>query len=176
MAIPKTNIGTVLPTNYIWDIQELQSIDLDPKFKELLIRLYQNLNIMAVTVNNKDTGVYQRNEFATNQTYFPNPANNSSTVQGPSNRQVLRQTYMRSNVAGADAFNHNITVTANTTFTRIYGVGNDTTGNNYYPFPWASAAGATNVELKVNATQVVITNNSGITFTTVYIVVEYLQS
>ena len=176
MAMPKTNVGTVLPTNYVWDIQELQSIDLDPKFKELLIRLYQNLNIMALTVNNKDTGIYQLNEFSTNQTYFPNPANNSTTPQTASTRQVLRWTYLIPNLGAVATVPHNIAITANTTFVKIYGVANDTAGKRYYPLPWASAAGLTNIEVVVNATNIVITNNSGLTFAIAYIVLEYLQS
>jgi hypothetical protein len=175
MAAP-SNQGASLPSNYIWDIQEIQQVNVDPRLKELLIRLYQNLNIMALTINMKDTAIYQLIEVMNGQSYFPNPLNNSTTPVAASNRTVFRKTFLINNMGASATILHNITVTSLTTFTRIYGVANDTSGNNYYPIPWASAAGATNIEIKVNATQIVITNNSTITFSTVYVVLEYIQT
>ena len=178
MAVSQSNqVGAFVPTNFIWDVQQLQQVDIkSPEFKELLVRMYQNIGLMAEVLNVKTTGQFPLAETVDGNLYFPNPANNSSTVAYPAERQEFRQTYLRTNVAGAVAFNHNITITPKTTFTRIYATANDIVGNNYYPIPWASAAGATNIEIKVNATQVVITNNSGITFDIVYVVLAYLQS
>lgn len=171
-----SQISAQIPTNFIWDMQQLQQTDADPKLKELLIRMYQNLGLMATVLNVKSTGQYPLMETVNSELYFPNPANNSSTAAYPAQRQVLRQTYLITNLAGAAAINHNIFITAKTTFTRIQACASDTVGKNYYSIPWASAAGATNIEIKVNATQIVITNNSGITFQVCYVVLEYIQN
>ena len=40
--------GAYAPTTFIWDVEQLQHIEVtSPEFKELLVRLYQNLNLMA---------------------------------------------------------------------------------------------------------------------------------
>lgn len=178
-----TQYGAFVNTTSVWDVQQLQQVDVtSPEFKELLVRLYQNVNNIALILNIKDTGMYQTSEFVNGQLFFPNPNNSSMTAAYPANRQIFRKVINFPQVlgvalgAGATAINHNINVTAATTFTRIYGVANDTAGNNYYPLPWASAAGATNIEVVVNATQVVVTNNSGITFDFCYVILEYIQS
>ena len=75
-----TQYGAFVPNTFIWDVQQLQQVDLNsPEFKELLVRLYQNLNLMANVINVKETGMYPLEEFNTGNSWFPNPANNSST-------------------------------------------------------------------------------------------------
>jgi len=56
----------------------------------------------------------------------------------------------------------------------MYGVGNDTVGFNYYPFD--SSGVGNNIEIIGNATQITVTNHTGITFNVTYIVVEFLKN
>ena len=75
-----TQYGAFVPNTFIWDVQQLQQVDLNsPEFKELLVRLYQNLGLMCDVLNIKDTGMYQVTELVNGQLFFSNPANNSST-------------------------------------------------------------------------------------------------
>src|SRR5271157_1512774 len=83
--------GVYLPTTFIWDVSQLQRVDVNSKeFKELLIRMYQNLTNMATAINLKDTGYYYQGEFVNGQLYFPNPALSSSTTPPATYRQVFR--------------------------------------------------------------------------------------
>lgn len=175
--------GAFVPSTFILDVAQLQQANVNsPEFKELLVRLYQNLNLMCNVLNIKDTALYPLQELVNGQLWFPNPLNTSATAAIPSERQVIRKVFNLPVIAGAalpvgvTTILHNITVTPKTTFTRIYGVANDTTGNNYYPIPWASAAGVTNIEIRLNATQIIITNNSGVAFNNCYVIVEFIQS
>ena len=174
--------GSFVPTNYIWEIQQLQQVDVtSPEFKELLVRLYQNIGLMALVLNTKDTALYPTMETVNGQQYFPNPANTSATAANPSLRQILRKvinyTTALPNTATVN-IPHGITCTATTTFTRIYGVANDVTGaTSYLPLPFASPTLANNISLAVDATNVIIITGSNRTaYTITYIVLEYMQS
>jgi hypothetical protein len=176
-----TLYGSFVPTTNIWDvIQELQEINVNtPEFKELLIRMYQNINLMAIVLNLKDSGIYQNQEFVNGQTYFSNPAltSNTSTIAEP--RQVWRQVINFGSLPNATSKSvpHNIPITPAVTFTRIYATASDTTGNNYIPIPYASSSGTDNIELDVDMTNVTITTTSDRTnFGTTYVVLEYLKN
>lgn len=173
--------GAFVNQNYVWDVQQLLEADVNsPEFKELLVRLYQNINNISMVLNVKDTGMYAVNESVNGQLYFSNPANNSSTAANPALRQVYRKVINYTTAlpnAGTVAIPHGIVCTAQTTFTRIYAVANDTTGKNYIPIPYASPTLVNNIELKVDATNVtIITGSNRTNFTITYIVLEYLQS
>lgn len=176
-----TQYGASVETNFIWDVQQLQNVDVtSPEFKELLVRLYQNLGKMATVLNVKDTGLYQVTELVNGQLYFSNPAYNSSTAINPALRQVYRKVINYTTPlpnAGTVAIPHGITCTASTTFTRIYGTANDTTGFNYIPLPYASPTLINNIELKVDGTNVtIITGSNRTNFTITYLIVEYMQN
>jgi hypothetical protein len=169
-----------LPTTSVWDPSVLQDIEVNsPEFKELLVRLYQNINLVAVAVNLKDTGYYDTFEFVNNQRFFPNPALNSLTGTQPTFRDVIRKVINFGTLpnAGTTSVAHGITLTANTTFTRIYGCSSDTTNNVYIPLPFDSAGTAQGVELLVSGLNVtIITESNRSTFTVTYVVLEYLQT
>ena len=172
-------VGSYSPTTFVFDVAQIQQVELNsPEFKELLIRLYQNLNLMANVLNVKESAYYLINqEFLNGQQWFPNPTSVNATYQ-TQNRQDYRTVINFGSLPpGAKSVNHNIPMnaTGSVTFTQIYGVANDTVGFNYYPLPWASAAGATNIELKANNTQVTITNSTAITFNVCYCILEYLK-
>jgi len=180
MALP-TQYGAYIENNFVWDVQQLQQTDVkSPEFKELLVRLYQNLGLMAEVINVKDTGLYQVTELVNGQQYFSNPAYNSSTANQPALRNVYRKvinytTALPNNNTATIA--HGITCTASTTFTRIYATASDQSGFNYIPIPYASSTSANNIELRVNGTNVIIITGSNRTnFTQTYIVLEYMQT
>ena len=170
--------GSQIPSTNIWDIPELSSIQ-DPAVRELLIRLYQNLNRMSLAVNVQDTGMYNTDEFVNGQLYFPNPLTTSANANSTQFRQVLRKVINFGQLpnAGTKSVAHKITCNASTTFTRIYGAASDTTGFNYIPVPFASPTLVNNIELKVSSTNVtIITGSNRTNFNISYIVLEYLQS
>jgi len=173
--------GVFVPQNLVWDVQQIYNSDFTAEQKELLVRLYQNINNIAIALNLKDTGVYN-NSFSTinGQTWFPNPANNSSTPAYPAARQVQRLVLLWASPlpnTGSQTQPHGIVCTASTTFTRIYATASDTTGLNYIPIPYASPTLANNIELKVDGTNVtIITGSNRSNFNVTYVILEYLQS
>lgn len=174
------NTGSFVPTSYVWDVAQLYAIDVkSPEFKELLVRLYQNLNLMALSLNTRDAGYYNTAEFINGQLFFPNPALNSSTQQDAVFRQVYRMVVNFGSLpnTGTKSVAHGITVTPMTTFTRIYAASSNTIGNSYIPIPYASPTLANNIEINVDATNVNITTGSDRTaYTITYVILEYLQS
>lgn len=175
-----TSYGAYGSTTNIWDVTQIYSVDVNsPEFKELLVRLYQNLNLLSTLNNLKDTGYYDTSQFVNGQQFFPNPALNSNTSTMPTYRPVYRKVINFGTLPNTTtkSVSHGITTTAATSFTRIYGAASDQTGFNYIPLPYASSILANNIELKVNATNVtVITGSNRTNFTVTYIVLEYLQT
>lgn len=180
MAQNPFNAGSFVVTTNVWDVARVYETDVgSPEFKELLVRLYQNVNNIATLLNIKDTGVYNTFEIINGQRYFPDPALNSSTAGVAVARQVYRTTVNFGALpnAATKSVAHNITTTPKTTFTRIYATASDTTGREYLPIPYASATTNDIIELSVDGTNVNITTGSDRTnFTVCYVVLEYLQS
>ena len=174
------NIGSFIPTTYVWDVAILQEIDVtSPEFKELLVRMYQYINLMALSLNTRDAGYYNTSEFVNGQLFFPNPANNSSTTEAPDFRQVYRLVVNFGPLpnTGTTSVPHGLTITPATTFTRIYGAASDQTNELYIPIPYASPTLANNIELNVDATNVNITTGGNrSTYNVTYVILEYLQS
>ena len=169
-----------IPSTYIWDTSQIYQVDVtSPEFKELLVRLYQNLNRMAIALNLKDSGYYTLNEFVNSQLWFKDPALNIKTGRYPEYRQVYRKVINFGALPNTalKSVAHGITVTAATTFTRIYATASDTTAFQYLPIPYASPVLANNIELNVDATNVNITTGSNrSSFNTTYVVLEYIQN
>lgn len=167
------NTGLYVPTTNVWDVSEIYQIDINSdQFKELLVRLYQNVNDISLALNNKESAFYYLEEFVTGQQYF-NPASNDPLLY----RNGFRRTVNTPNVgAGVNTFAHGITIGSTYSFVHIYGALNNTTTGNYYPISFASAGGANNIELRADNTNVVITNNSGLTFLTGSVVLEYVKN
>jgi hypothetical protein len=172
--------GSFIQTTQVWDIAQLQDTEVtSPQFKELLVRLYQQVGNIAVVLNTKDSGLYQLSEFVDGQLWFSNPALNSSTPQSAQDRQDFRKVINFGPLpnTGTKSVPHGITCTPMTTFTRIYATASDTTGFNYIPLPYASPTTANNIELNVDATNVnIITGSNRSNFNICYVVLEYLQS
>ena len=171
--------GAFLNITQVWDVSEVYSADIKPELKELMVRLYQNLNTMAILLNLKDTGYYHTDEFVNSQLYFPNPALTSASPTNAVFRQVYRKVINFGALpnTGTTAKPHGIIVNAATTFTRIYATASDTTGFNYIPIPYASPVLANNIEIKVDATNVtIITGSNRSNFNVCYVVLEYIKS
>jgi hypothetical protein len=169
--------GLYIPTTDVYEVSRIGEVDVNSEeFKLLLIRLYQNLNSIVLALNLKDSAMYVENQFITGQVFFS---------IDPVNPDNLRNTFrividMGPLAAGVNTVAHGLTVQSTWQFTRIYGTATNyvagAAAGDYYPLPWASAGGATNIELKVNNQNVVITNNSGVTFAKCYVILEWLKA
>jgi hypothetical protein len=175
------NTGAFVPNNWIWDVQQIPEINVNSaEFKELLVRMYQNLNLMNIVLNIKDSGYYNTSQFINGQLFFPNPALNSSTAQTPEFRQVYRLVVNFGALpnTATKTVPHGITCNAQTSFTRIYGCATKPTAPfEYIPLPYASATLVNNIELFVDSTNVnIVTAADYSAYTITYVILEYLQN
>lgn len=172
--------GMFVPTSNVWDVSEIYNIqNITPELKELLVRLYQNLNNMSLALNAKDTGYYIQQEFMTGQVYFPNPAYSSFTQQAP----TLRGTYRTVVNFGAlpntttKSIPHYINITDAYSFTRIYGVATKTSPFSSIPLPFSSPTLNENIKVSIDNAYVSVTTDIDYSaYTICYIVVEYIKS
>ena len=165
----RENTGSFLPTTSIFDVGLIQDINVNaPEFKELLIRLYQNVNNIVLTLNSKETAFYLNEEFATGG-ILTNPSSSNPEDGIPIFREVVTCGALG---AGVTSTNHNLTVTSTWKWLAIYGAATNSTTPVGYPLPFSSAAG-NNIEVTVTATQVVINNTSGVTFTDSKVILMY---
>lgn len=167
------NTGSYVPTTNVWDIARLYEVEVSsPEFKELLVRLYQNVNNIAIVLNTKVTGYYIEQEFVSGKLFYnPNADPNDPLQLRPG---FLKTTNTGPLGAGVTAVNHNIAVTATFQWMFIYGAATDTGTLVGYPLPFAGAAG-NNIEVSVTSTQILINNNSGVTFTDSQVTLEYCK-
>jgi hypothetical protein len=181
-VVQSSLVGAYVPTSYIWDVSQLEDIEVtSPEFKELLVRMYQNLSFMAMVLNTKDTGIYDITEYPNSQVYFPNPANYSHTLEAPNYRQVFRKVINFGALPNTTTKSvaHGIVINAdnpNATFTIIYATASDTTGLTYVPIPYSSVTStADDIEIFVDATNVnIITGSNRSNYNVCYVVLEYL--
>jgi len=166
MAIPQQflNAGVYLPTTYPFPGEDKQ---------QFILRLYQTLNSIILALNLKETGQYLQEEFVTSNMWF-NLTNNYSQRQRNTYRLSLS---IGSLPPGTKTTAHGLTIGSTWTFVDIYGAASfySTTPANsrYYPLPYADPAG--DIVLKVDGTNVTIINNTAITFSACYVVLEYLK-
>ncbi len=172
------NTGLFVPTTNEWDIQSLRDMDITkPEFKELLVRLYQNINTITRTLNLKDSAYYLQQEFVNGQVLFPNPNMLNASING---RQIFRLVINFGALPNTTKISipHNINMNQNFTFTRIYGVANNTSVTpSFLPIPYSSASSvANNIELSVDSVNVNITTGSNRSaYTTTYVILEYVK-
>ncbi len=136
--------------------------------------------LIADQINIRENGQYENTTGAQ-----PNRALTGQRWFTSGDNQTKRYTY-RSVVdfgtlpnAGSTSVSHGITTTANTLFTRIYGVATDPGGaaiTRAIPLPFVDPSALANgILLEVNATNVVITTAIDYSaFTTTYVVLEYI--
>jgi hypothetical protein len=173
MANLQENTGSFVQTTQIWDIGQLYEVDVNSEeFKELLVRLHQQINNIAVVLNTKKTAYYLQQTF-NNSSQWYNPSSADPNMLRPGYTKVISVGALG---AGVTNTAHGITIGAGSTikFTYIGGAATDSVGLNFYPLPYAGG-GAADIQVRVDATNVIITNNSGIVFTSAEIVLEYLE-
>lgn len=170
--------GAQIATTNIWELEELNSKNITPEMKELFVRLYQNLNNMAMAVNGKDTGIYHTDEFVTGQLYPQDPTLTSASSSTPIQRPVYRKVINFGALPNAanKTVAHGMTINANFTFTRIYGCASDPAGLTYIPIPYASNTANDSIELWIDNTNVNITTAADWTaYTKCWVVVETMK-
>lgn len=181
MALPIIDLNVAasfVPTTFILDSAQISEVDVtSDEFKQLLIRLYKNLNRMAIVINTKTSGFYATNQFVTSDQYFPFAASSSLVQQDyrPVTRVVVNFGFLP--VSGTKSVAHGIMCTANTKFVHLYGTAtNPVSPFAYIPLPYASPTLVNNIELKADGTNVtVITGSDRSAFTICYIVIEFLN-
>jgi len=177
MALPLQ--GYVLTTN-VWDVTQLSDKAASPELKELLVRLYQNINNISNVLNIKDTGYYDNTQpTLCQQRFFSNPALSSQTTGNPIQREVFRIVINFGALpnTGTKSVAHNIPITTAYSFTRIYATASDMIALNFIPIPYASPVAANNIEINVDANNVnIITGSNRTNFTTTYVILEYITT
>ncbi len=176
------NAGVYVPSTNIWsDIQLIQSANVNsPEFKELLVRLYQNINLITVALNLKESAYYNTQEFVNSQLWFPNPAITSTGQGQPQFRQDSRMVVNMGPLpdAGTISIPHNInpTMAFSATLVKIAAT-NPTTGSmKWISIPWLDTAGNI-ISAYVDDSYVNITTNFDATaYTLCYAVVEYIKN
>jgi hypothetical protein len=172
--------GMMVPTSNVWDVSALYEIDnISQDLRELLVRLYQNLNNISLVLNAKDTGYYILTEFMTSQLFFANPAYTATTPTSP----TLRSTYRKViNVgplpnAGTLMVPHDIDITDSYSFTRIYGTATQTSPFSSIPLPFSSPTLNQNIAVTIDNAYINITTGIDYSaYTICYIVCEYIKS
>ena len=173
------NTGSFVPTTQIWDVVDIQKMDTQSaEFKELIVRMYQQINTIAIVTNTKDTGYYPLFEMVNGQLWFPDPTETSASTPQPNYRQVVRKVINFGTLpnTGTTSVAHGITLTTKSRVTRLYGTAIDPVNRLYLPLPYASPTAANNIELSMDATNVNVTTGSNRTaYTICYIVIEYIK-
>lgn len=165
------NTGSYIANTALFDLGLLQTVDVtSPEFKELLVRLYQQVNNISLALNTKTSGYYIQEEFVTGNLYY-NLTSTDPLKLRPEFRKVVDTGAL---AAGMNTTAHGLTIESTWTFNYIIGAATDFGTNNYYPLPFSSAAG-NNIELRLDATNVVIDNNSGVTFASSRVIISYLK-
>ncbi len=173
------NQGSFVPTTSVWDVNQIYETEVGtPEFTELLVRLYQNINNIAVNLNLKDIGYYVEQEFLNGQKFFSDSSPGTSKSQTLQYRQVFRTVVNFGALPNntTKSVPHGIQVTQQYSFTRIYGTASNSLGGSFLPIPYASSTAGRVIELSVDATNVHIITGSDMTaYTSTYIVLEYIK-
>jgi len=174
----QSNFGSFIPTTNSWEIEEIQSSSLDPKLKELLVRLYQNMNNMAVVVNTKDSAIYDTQEFVTGGLYFPNPTQMQPNAMSAVYRPIFRKVINFGPLPNATTINvyHQIPINSGFIFVGLKGGATKNDMSSMITFPFSSPTLNENIKIVITPTQISITTAIDYSsYTTTYIVVEYLK-
>ena len=154
-----------VPTDLIWPENEV----------EMRLVLTDYLKRIVEALNDKEVGQYNTQELITGESWFT--AGDSNKFRYPFRKVIDFGALPNSGVKTAA---HGITTNGSTVFTRIYGTSTDqgaTTITAAVPIPYAdTAAVGTNIELSVDATNVIITTGIDYSaFNETYVVLEYIQ-
>jgi hypothetical protein len=166
----QSNFGSFIPTTSIIEVSHLYDAEIgSPEFKDLLAQLATTVNNIALVLNTKDSAFYLTEEFVNGHVYF-NPTATSPLDLRPGFRKLINLGALG---AGIKNVAHGLTPTATWKFVKINGAASNSATTTYVPLPFAGIAG--NITIQVGAANITVTNNSGLTFDTAYIVLEYLK-
>lgn len=184
--------GLFLPSTYTFDVAQIYQTDVNsPEFKELLVRMYQNINSIILSLNLKQSGIYDNtDEFVTGAVFYPRPGLTSTTEQ----ESALRQEYVKPidfgalPNAGNKSVPHGIVFNSQTMFTHIYATATDSTNLqaisiNYtdaglvtVPPPTLTPSPLGNVQIYVNATDVWIRTTANLSnFDQCVVILKFLK-
>lgn len=170
----QSNVGAFVPTTNIWDVQQLYATDVkSPEFKELLVRLYQNINNIALILNIKDSGYYPLQEFLNGKLYFPNPILNSTSATQATYRQEFRMVVNFGPLPNNTTISmpHGIMIQEGFTFTEINGAATRTA-----PFSAISVLNPA-IVIDVDNVNVNITTTTNLSaYTNTIIILSYLKN
>lgn len=178
MATPIDAIGSFVPSTYILDVARLYQTDVQSdEFKELLVRLYQDINNIILVLNAKDSAYYLTQQFVTSGLMFN--VNNDINNLRPIYRIVVNCGALPNTTI--KSVPHGISPTDFTsawTFLKIYGAASNTSSFNYIPLPYVSSTSlADNIEIDVDNTNVYITTGANYSaYTQSYIILEFIKN
>lgn len=168
------NQGLLIQQTPVFDVGLLYTTDVNSAdFKELLVRLYQQINNISIAVNLKASGLYSNMEFMTGKLYFS--ANNDPNFQRPIYMKVVDTGALISGTPKVIPHGLVIGNTVNNTwsFIAIYGAANNPSTRNYYPIPYPTT---TYISVTLDDTNIYIDNESGVDFTASEIILEYIKT
>lgn len=175
------DFGLNVPTTNVWDTSQIQSLEGESaQLKELLIRLYQNLNRVSIAINLKESAIYGLQEFVTGgswQQMSSSVDSSQTSVYRPERRKVLNAGALAN--AGTITIPHGITCTPSTSITYLQAFAtNPVSTFGYIPIPYASTtAVADNIELYMDGTNVYIKTAANYSaYTICYVIIQFLQN
>lgn len=170
------NTGNFVPTTQIWEIERLNQLDIPQEFKELLVRLYQQINNIAVALNLKDTAYYLETETNFSGLLFNN-ANPDPLALKPIFRKVVN--FGALPAAGMTrSVPHGIALDASCTLVKMFGVATNPTTLQYVSLPFLDLALLSQgVQIDADAVNVNITAGTvdWSAYTRTIIILEYVK-
>lgn len=179
------NRGYFLPTTQSWDVTELYEADVNSlKFKELLVRMTQNLGLMAQQVNQKSSGVYDTQEIASGDTFYPNPSYSSAGSTFASPRPIFRKVIpvgpLPNAATSPKSVAHGISFDSSFTLIKLSGSATDPVGFSAIPLPFTSGeTPVRSVGISLDSTNIIIKVSPASDFTAytrAHVVIEFIKN
>ncbi len=150
-------------------------------FPEYDVKLRQYLNIISVSLNTKDSGLYTDQEIITGQQFLPIYSTDSSSSLNYRDvfRKVIDFGILPDSTSKSIA--HNISTTEDYSIVKLYATATDpaaSTLQTAIPIPYVNvAAPADGVQLDMDSTDVIITTTTAnyTSYTRCFIIVEYIK-
>lgn len=180
-SIPnQLNFGSFVPTTNVWEIQQIQSSNIDSNLKEILVRLYQNINNISNVLNSKDSGFYSTEEFLTGKLFFPLTGQTETNSSTPLYRPVFRKVINFGPLPNATTINipHNISINSGFTLTGLQGFSTTANSDSMIPIPFTTPSALNEaISIEIDPINIVITTGIDYSaYTTTYIICEYIKS
>jgi hypothetical protein len=158
-------INDLIPENY--PIPEEQ--------EQLLIKLYQYFNSLAMVINTKPNGSYIDQEVLTDKQFIPTfSTDTSSNIKPRDVFRVVVDTGALPN-SGTSTTAHGITLDSNSSVISIYGGATDP-NTDYIPLPYVVVGGTNGVEVSMDTTNINIKTKSNYSaYTRSFVIVEYIK-